>query len=97
MLRILTAASLTALLVGCDSQQPSSSAQDASAQAPYSQEQQIDLDLHTHIAELADDSYLGREPGTEGEEKTIAYLEREFAALGLQPCLLYTSPSPRDS
>ncbi|WP_395403202.1 M20/M25/M40 family metallo-hydrolase [Pseudoduganella sp. UC29_106] len=34
---------------------------------------------------LASDEYEGRSPGTEGETKTIAYLEREFRKLGLKP------------
>ena len=31
----------------------------------------INTDLHIHIAELADDSYEGRAPGTAGEQKTV--------------------------
>ncbi|MEQ8802452.1 hypothetical protein [Haliea sp.] len=46
---------------------------------------QIQRDLHFHIAELADDAYEGREPGTPGEEKTIAWLQKHFAALGAEP------------
>jgi hypothetical protein len=34
---------------------------------------------------LASDEFEGRAPGTHGEELTIAYLERAFAAAGLQP------------
>jgi Zn-dependent M28 family amino/carboxypeptidase len=37
------------------------------------------------IATLASDVFEGRKPGQAGEEKTLAYLEREFAALGLKP------------
>lgn len=85
MFRILTAAGLIALLMACDSQSTSGDSKAAIEPAPLRQAAQIDRDLHTHIAELADDSYLGREPGTEGEEKTVAYLKKEFAALGLEP------------
>ncbi len=46
---------------------------------------QIEADLHKHIAVLASDEFEGRAPGTPGEEKTVAYLQQEFAALGLQP------------
>ncbi|MFO7549979.1 MAG: M28 family metallopeptidase [Haliea sp.] len=46
---------------------------------------QIQRDLHFHIAELAADAYEGREPGTPGEEKTIAWLQKHFAALGAEP------------
>jgi Zn-dependent M28 family amino/carboxypeptidase len=37
------------------------------------------------INDLAADSMEGRGPGTPGEEKTVAYLERQFRALGLKP------------
>ena len=38
-----------------------------------------------HIKVLASDDFQGRKPGTEGEEKTVAYLEAEFKKLGLKP------------
>ena len=41
--------------------------------------------LMQHIRVLADDSLLGRAPGTLGEEKTAAYLESQFKAMGLKP------------
>lgn len=41
--------------------------------------------LMRHIRVLAADSLLGRQPGTVGEERTAAYLEQEFKALGLAP------------
>lgn len=34
---------------------------------------------------LSSDAFEGREPGTPGEEKTIAYLIEQFASAGLQP------------
>jgi Zn-dependent M28 family amino/carboxypeptidase len=45
---------------------------------------QVEKELHRHIAELADDAYEGRAPGTAGEEKTVNYLVQEFQALGLE-------------
>ncbi len=42
-------------------------------------------DIMRHIRVLAHDSLLGRAPGTVGEDKTVAYLESQFRALGLQP------------
>jgi Zn-dependent M28 family amino/carboxypeptidase len=39
---------------------------------------------HT-IEVLASDDYGGRQPGTPGEEKTVAYLQRQFRQLGLAP------------
>ena len=34
---------------------------------------------------LSSDAFEGREPGTAGEEKTLAYMVERFAAAGLQP------------
>lgn len=41
--------------------------------------------LMRHIRVLSHDSLLGRQPGSVGEDKTVAYLEREFKAIGLAP------------
>ena len=41
--------------------------------------------LKLHVAELAHDSLMGRKPFTEGETKTISYLQKEFKAAGLEP------------
>ena len=41
--------------------------------------------LMEHIRVLAHDSLEGRAPGSPGETKTVAYLERQFRQLGLQP------------
>jgi Zn-dependent M28 family amino/carboxypeptidase len=41
--------------------------------------------LMQHIRVLADDSLLGRAPGSLGEEKTAAYIESQFKAMGLKP------------
>ena len=41
--------------------------------------------LISHIRVLASDSFQGRAPGTPGEDKTVAYLEQQFRAIGLQP------------
>ncbi|NNF18116.1 MAG: M28 family peptidase [Gammaproteobacteria bacterium] len=46
----------------------------------------IDRDwLFSHIEILSSDDFGGRAPATPGEEKTIAYLREQFAALGLEP------------
>jgi Zn-dependent M28 family amino/carboxypeptidase len=39
----------------------------------------------THIRALADDSMLGRGPGSLGEDRTVAYLTAQFQAAGLAP------------
>jgi hypothetical protein len=41
--------------------------------------------LRRHIEILASDDYQGREPGTEGETRTIAYISAQFQAAGLEP------------
>ena len=41
--------------------------------------------ISEHIRILADDSFLGRAPGTEGETKTLEYLTQQYSALGLEP------------
>jgi Zn-dependent M28 family amino/carboxypeptidase len=41
--------------------------------------------LLAHIKDLSADSMEGRAPGTPGEAKTVAYLTRQFQALGLAP------------
>ncbi len=38
-----------------------------------------------HIEVLSSDAFEGRAPGTEGEKKTLAYIEQQFKAAGLQP------------
>jgi len=38
-----------------------------------------------HVEVLSSDAFEGRAPGTEGEKKTLAYLEQQFRAAGLQP------------
>ena len=41
--------------------------------------------LLDEITTLASDSFLGRLPGTVGEDRTVAYLEQQFKAIGLEP------------
>jgi len=41
--------------------------------------------LEQHIVALASDEFMGRMPFTEGEVKTLEYLENQFKAMGLQP------------
>jgi Zn-dependent M28 family amino/carboxypeptidase len=41
--------------------------------------------LSEHIRILASDAFEGRGPATAGETKSVAYISKEFAAVGLQP------------
>ena len=58
----------------------------ALAQAPARALQAISGDSFvTNIRTLASDEFEGRGPGTAGEAKTTAFLQKEFARLGLKP------------
>ncbi|GER03380.1 hypothetical protein JCM17846_10620 [Iodidimonas nitroreducens] len=52
--------------------------------------------LHQYTATLASDEFAGRAPASEGEEKTIGFLEQHFRALGLKPGFgdSYVQPVP---
>jgi Zn-dependent M28 family amino/carboxypeptidase len=41
--------------------------------------------LRNHIDVLASDDFAGREPGTEGERKSIAYIAAQMRSFGLEP------------
>jgi hypothetical protein len=43
----------------------------------------LEAALLTHVTELASDAYQGREPGTDGEAKTLRYLAKQFFEIGL--------------
>lgn len=42
-------------------------------------------DIERHLATLSDDSFLGRKPFTQGETKSLKYLETEYKRIGLKP------------
>ena len=44
----------------------------------------LEAALLAHVTELASDAYEGREPGTEGEAKTLRYLGRQWFEIGLE-------------
>lgn len=41
--------------------------------------------LGRHLAILASDEFEGRAPATPGEDRTVAYIQEQFAAAGLEP------------
>jgi len=63
-----------ALLAGCATTARSQSAPSISLET-----------LQRVTRELSSDAYEGRAPGTAGEERTVAFLSREFERAGLQP------------
>lgn len=65
---------------------PDSGAPAAAAAVPAEAMAAIDTaTLMSHIRVLADDSMLGRAPGSLGENRAVAYLQDQFRALGLRP------------
>lgn len=55
------------------------------ATAPLAARSVTEEDLRGHIATLASDDFQGREPGTEGETKTIKYIAESWQNAGLKP------------
>ncbi|MEP5611580.1 MAG: hypothetical protein ABJP45_04990, partial [Cyclobacteriaceae bacterium] len=41
--------------------------------------------VDSHVEKLASDEFLGRRPGTVGEEKTVEYLIQQLRAMGVSP------------
>ena len=82
--RLVTTSLLTlGLLAGCTATPPVADKQPPLAAAAASQ---IDApSILRDITTLASDSFLGRGPGTLGEDRTVEFLEREFRAIGLEP------------
>ncbi len=78
MLRFSSLIVLTVLLFSCG--QKSTLPADDDGLAAFSADS-----LKQHISVLASDSFQGRKPFTIGETKTIAYLQQQFAAAGLEP------------
>jgi hypothetical protein len=44
-----------------------------------------DTAFGNHVRVLASDDFLGRKPGTAGEDKTVGYLIENFRKIGLKP------------
>lgn len=53
------------------------------AAAPSRADRELEDRLRAHIEVLAGDDFQGREPGTEGEAKTLRYLGRQWYDIGL--------------
>lgn len=51
--------------------------------APVRRDKVLEAELLEHIKQLASDDFEGREPGTEGEAKTLRYLGKVWFDLGL--------------
>ena len=55
----------------------------AAADAAPRRDTQLEAQMMAHISVLASDEYQGREPGTDGEAKTLAYLGKKWFEIGL--------------
>lgn len=51
--------------------------------APARRDKVLEAELLAHIQVLASDDFAGREPGTEGEAKTLRYLGKQWFDIGL--------------
>lgn len=72
----------TLFVASCNSSTESaySDAQEQEGVAAFSKDS-----LGKHIAELSSDEFTGRKPFTDGETKTINYLQEQFKEVGLEP------------
>lgn len=63
-----------------------SSCKDSTQEQEVSQEWDVSIEhLERHIKELSSNEFMGRKPMTVGEEKTVAYLEKELKEIGVAP------------
>lgn len=89
-IRTLLLLIFSALIVASCNQQSAEESTSNNVNTPeplttVSSRSEIEDILHEHIAVLASDEFEGRAPATPGEEKTIAYLQQQFEALGITP------------
>jgi len=76
---------LTAAAASCNSGSPSAVAGDGKDTAVEGLASFSTDSLAAHIKVLSSDSFQGRRPFTRGEVRTVDYLTKSFAALGLEP------------
>ncbi len=69
--------SLVILLSSCN---PSSSSNDMDGSSAMNTDS-----MKQHVIILSSDSFMGRKPFTDGETKTVAFLQEKFAGMGLEP------------
>ncbi|MCC6771660.1 MAG: M28 family peptidase [Gemmatimonadaceae bacterium] len=84
----IAAVALASLSLACGSGSEQGAGAASTLTMPVPAEALAAIDTATlmqHIRVLSADSLLGRLPGSLGEEKTVAYLEEQFKAMGLAP------------
>jgi len=80
--------SVTLLVVASACQSKTDAPPATAAAEPVPAEAVAAIDTGTlmrHIRVLSNDSLMGRQPGSAGEDKTVAYLESQFKSIGLKP------------
>ena len=87
--RLLRPLPLVLLLAGCQHdrlQETEASLLAANEQAGHAFGPEISAeDFAAHIKVIASDEFGGRQPGSDGETKTVEYLRGQFQRLGLEP------------
>ena len=75
------------VLAGCNrpAEAPAGAAAPAASSTASSDGVITAADFAAHVQALSSDEFGGRAPGSDGEEKTIAYLTAQFQRLGLKP------------
>ncbi len=81
----LTPVLLCALLAGCGDGAGSAPPAMANPATEVALTTITEADLMRHVGVLASDEFLGRSPGSAGEDLTVAYLTEQFRSMGLQP------------
>lgn len=76
---LIIALFICSVIVSCKNQQPVI-IDDMDGLAAFNKDS-----LAKHLATISGDDFMGRKPFTEGETKTINYLEKEFINAGLEP------------
>lgn len=87
MRRVLLAAAFGLLLTGCQHHPAAGVAggeESGRADAAFSPGI-VSEDVEQHVKVLASDAFEGRAPGSQGEQRTVAYLIQQFQRIGLQP------------
>ena len=86
MKRFVLAACSALLLTACDGALETGAGADAMLDLPEVADGTLSEATMKRVTErLSSDEFEGRAPGTQGEEKTVAYLIEEFEKAGLEP------------
>lgn len=89
MQKMLYALGLSAVLTAClpqpETPTPNTQQVDAASGKETLPETEFNPAFAEYFAKVASDEMMGRAPATQGEERTVAYIEQQFARFGLMP------------